>query len=157
MGDWTPDDLRPRHSPYAHQPTLFPMPLERFETESQVSADEMRRWHQAGWLSFDPANMTQVDWGEDTEVRFIRALARSGMNDEWITIVLAPLSRPFCYEPATTFFSFATRSWISLPTKPDSSIEDKITALADAEDWESLRDIRDMIDGYLPEDASDPE
>ncbi|MBN2561150.1 MAG: hypothetical protein JXQ75_09490 [Phycisphaerae bacterium] len=153
MPSWTRDELRPRHSSYLHKRTLFPVTLEKFEVETQVSADEMRRWHQAGWLSFDPTDLTQIDWGEDAEVRFIRALARSGLGDKWINDLLATLEKPYCYDPATTFYSFTNRIWITLPVKPEFSFDEEIAALAESEDWESLQEIRDRIDELLPDDS----
>lgn len=157
MPDWSSSDLQPKHSEYLGEHTLFPMSLESFEVMAQVSADEMRRWHDAGWLSFDPYKLHQVDWAEDTEVRFIRALARSGLSDERISELLAPLAKPYCYGPERTFYSFEKRSWITLPPKPAFCLKDEITGLVEVEDWDALEVIRDDIDELLEQATDDAE
>ena len=60
MPAWTSEELRPRHSAYRDERTLFPVSLKTFEVETQVSTDEMRRWHQAGWLDDDSDYVQEI-------------------------------------------------------------------------------------------------
>ncbi len=152
MSTWTRDELVPRPNPYSQTPTLFPVGLERFVVEMRVSADEMLRWQQMGWLSFNPYEMDAFDWGEGVEVQFVKGLARSGMSDDRISDVLASLSRPYRYYLSTTFFSFAENCWVMLPAKPELSMDDEIETLIRNQDWEALREIQSRIEDALSEE-----
>lgn len=162
MSPWSSDELEPRYPQDPNQATLFPVPPEKLEVDLQVSVDELHRWHQQGWLSFTPGERSHVDWAEETEIRFVRALARSGLSDEWVSSLLQRLTPPYCYGTDKTFYSFDSESWIGLPDKPapvDLSTEDVseyLDYLADEDEWAALRKIRDSINDLLKGEAEDP-
>jgi len=60
----------------------------------RVSSDEARRWFEKGWLSFSVDEVLELELPRDEELRFVASLARSGLNDALIDLLLAPLSRP---------------------------------------------------------------
>lgn len=168
MFGWPDEALRPRHAVAIDQGMLFPVALETFEVQAGVSADEMARWHKRGWLSFAPAERAQLDDREWHEVRFVAAVARSGLSDAWIDRLLAKLPKPYCYDPGATLFCFATDSWVQLPKQPESLSEEPefdvseeldgyLNGLAADGDWSSLRAIRDDIDSLLDEAAGESE
>jgi hypothetical protein len=116
-----------------------------------VSVDEMAAWHGKGWLSFDPAGITQCDDKERVEVRFVKGIAHSGLSDAMVDRLLSRLERPYCYDPAETFFSFVDDRWVSLPPQPDESIiaDQYIDGLAEGKDWEALQKLQNKITDLL--------
>jgi hypothetical protein len=137
-----------RHAGALHQPTLFPCSVEEFVTEVCVSQDEMRRWHVAGWLGFDPDTIRVCDEAQRVEVRFIQALVRFGFSDAMINRFLVPLQKPYCYDPGETFYSFSRGGWVTVPPEPDpaSLVTDGIEAMIQEEQWSELEVIRDRIE-----------
>jgi len=150
-------DLPPRHALALTQNCLFTMGLDEFEASAQVSGDEMQRWRERGFLSFDPRVVVAFDDRHRIEVEFIAALVRSGLGDAWIEEILGGLRKPYCYNPAQTFYSFSHRRWITLPPaqKAQEVIIHQLATLARAEEWIVLRDLRDRIEGMLPIEKND--
>ena len=150
------ETLAPSHSRSLYQGSLFPCIPEQFVAEMYASADEMGSWHRKGWLSFDPAAIAEYDDKERVEVQFIKGLARSGLSDPMIDRLLSGLTKPYCYDPSTTFFSFVENRWISLPPEreqADVTIE-YLDELIETQDWDSLRELLAKITEAI-EDAED--
>lgn len=147
----TNGNLAPRYSWGLHQSSLFMSSLAEFEAETGVSADEMDVWREKGWLSFSPHKVPKFDERERVEVVFISGLARSGLSDAMVTRLLDPLPKPYCYDPATTFYSFLDRGWVSLPPEPEPAkvTDDYIESLIEEKDWASLHDLRERITQVL--------
>ncbi len=149
-------DLGPRRSGWFGLETMFPTGLDQFESHMQVSLNEMRRWHARGWLSFDADTIGRFDEEHACEVRFVKALAHFGWQDAWVEVLLQGLPKPYCYDTASTFYSFARRSWITLP-EPKEELRDEelvdayLAALAEEKDTRSLQAIRNQIDRLLEE------
>ena len=132
--------LSPRHSLALFQPTLFRMTPEELTAKTGVSLDEMKLWHEKGWLSFDPQAFDEYDERERLEVIFIKALARSGMAYAMVDNLLFRLKKPFCYDPEETFYSFANDSWVTVPKKgkEDEKSPEGIPALPVNAVWDEL-------------------
>ena len=150
-------ELAPRHAIALGQGCLFATGLDEFEASTGVSADEMQRWRERGFLAFDPRAVAEFDERHRMEVAFVRALVCSGLGDAWVEGILAGLPKPYCYDPGQTFYSFAHSRWVTLPLAPDADevIDEHFAELADAEDWAGLRDLRDRIEEMLPEEEHD--
>jgi len=71
-----------------------------------VSSDEVRRWRQQGWLSFDIESKPQLKIQDTWEVEFVRNIARSGLSDCQITELLRELAKPLKYDPVKTVYHF---------------------------------------------------
>ena len=147
----TNDNLAARHSWGLHQSSLFTSSLDEFEAETGVSADEMDVWRKKDWLSFSPHKVPEFDERERVEVAFISGLARSGLSDAMVARLLDPLPKPYCYDPATTFYSFRDRRWISLPPEPEPATvtNEYLDSLIEDKDWDSLHDLRDRLTQVL--------
>jgi hypothetical protein len=114
----------------------------------------MRLWHERAWLSFEPSGLIQFTQTDRLEVQFLRGLARSGLSDAMITRLLnTGLEKPYCYDPAETFFSFFMNTWISLPPEPDpEEVADAyVDGLIRDEDWDALRQFQARISQALAE------
>jgi len=167
-----PADLYPRHSRYwaaRHQLSLFPIPTYEFEAVTEVSRDEMGRWHKRGMLSFDPWEVRAFEERHRIEVEFVAGLVRYGLPDAWLDRLLAGLPRPYCYDPDRTFFSFRFRQWVTVPPALDPEevveqhletclaevmeqhLESYLLEVADAEEWGRLETLRAHVDWLLSE------
>jgi hypothetical protein len=145
------DFLSPRHSEALLQSTFFKQTPDVFAAETSVSLDEMKRWYEAGWLSFDPAVVNEYDERESVEVQFVKAVVRFGLSDAMIHKILSTLNKPYCYNTNETFYSFERDSWITLPPAPDpmETIEENIESLIENENLEVLELIKERIDAAL--------
>lgn len=146
------------------QKTLFPIKnLASFETEKSVSADEMKRWHDKGWLSFNPFDLSEFDEPQWVEIEFVKAVARFGLTDDWIDHILASLDEPYCYNPKNTFYSFADKCWKTAPEPIETLAKMKeiayeyIQKLGDVGKLEELTEMRDEINDMLENQGEDVE
>lgn len=111
--DFAPsNDLR-RPTQVGSQLSLFPRGRDETLAKVRVSLDDLARWQQIGWLSFDAAAQETLEDDRIAEMVFIRDIARSGLPDSLITEMLGELDRPYAYPPATTAYSFA-HGWVEV-------------------------------------------
>ncbi len=157
MANWSTGRLRPRQLDCAHfrdQPTLFgdlTLPLEQIEVETRVSRDELTRWHERGWLSFNPEEMTTFDIPERAEIRFVEKIARFGLCDEWVTKFLSGLPKPYCYDAEDTFYSFSFSSWVTVRSV-EEELDEYLQTLASEGEWDTLRSIQETISDLLEDE-----
>jgi len=157
------DRLDAVHSWALKQATLFRSTRDEFVAGTSVSVDEMTVWHQKGWLSFAPENLAEYDEKERHEVLFMKGLIRSGLSDAMIERLLATLSKPYCYDPVTTFYSFVEDRWINLPPAPDpfdvvlEHMDEYLEALVMDENWDDLRGLHEQIGEILESAEADDE
>lgn len=146
--DW--DSLAPLHSG-AIQPSLFKQSSDDFVTDMRVSIDEMKRWQENEWLSFDPVMLREFDEKERIEVLFIKSVVRFGLSDSMVNRILSGLDKPYCYDPKETFFSFEREMWITLPPEPDpiDTVSEGVESLIESEEWEELTSLKDRISECL--------
>lgn len=115
------------------QMDLWPTELDRFVAKTRVSLDEIERWRERGWISFDVQEKTELHTSEVFEIQFVRCLAYSGLSDAMIEELLEGLEKPYCYNPFTVAYSFLL-GWVERPRIPN---EDEIEEIIETnlEDW----------------------
>jgi len=140
------------------EPTLFPFKsVEEFFVTLEVSKDELNRWFEKGWISFEPGKHAKFDEAEYLEAEFVKSLAQSGQSDEWITKLLSTLEPPYSYNIRNMAYSFATKCWVQVPTEEE--IEEIITEHLDGylsvlpED--ELEELKETIEGLLENECDD--
>ena len=107
-----PDDLRnPVQVP--HQLSLFPSSRDEVLVKVKVSLDDMARWRERGWISYDVAALDTLEDHEIAEMMFVRDVARSGLSDAYVTALLSELAKPYAYPPFTTAYSFSY-GWVQV-------------------------------------------
>jgi hypothetical protein len=89
----------------ACQSTLFPDSLSETLLELRVSADELRRWHSSGWVSFGPEDDLPLEQWHVNELRFVRDASRSGLPDAFISALFGQLPRPMNFDPESVLWS----------------------------------------------------
>lgn len=107
---------------------LFSRPRDKLLAIARVSLDELGRWREKGWISFDATNLDKLAEPLVNEIVFIRNLARSGLTDEQIGQMLAELEPPYRIDPSRTAYSFAYGSVQPSPVLDDLEIDDFIRA-----------------------------
>jgi hypothetical protein len=160
----TPDsfsrDMPPgltRPSPITdHQTGLFRITLADVIARLGVSHDDLRRWHDSGWLSFNENLNEELDEFGDPrilEIQIVRDIVRSGLSDAQIEVLLLNLPKPFAFNPDRIAYSFR-HGWIQVEPpveipEPSEVIEEHI------DDWivncgaATLEDLRDKIEEAL--------
>lgn len=131
------------------QGTLFREPRETVLANARVSSDELTRWHSSNWLSFNTA-IEEFDWREESELLFVRDLARSGLPDAYITRLLEELPVPRRYAHERLAYSF-THGWVEADRPPDpdevtdENFEDWLSALADNGRCDRLLEVYQLV------------
>jgi len=103
------------------QACLFADPRDIGLAALSVSEDEIRRWHEAGWISEQAVTGELLHDYLVEEIEFIRDIARSGLADGQISSLLRDLGhREFSYNGNEVAFSFRY-GWVQVaePERPD--------------------------------------
>ncbi len=102
---------RPTQVP--NQLKLFPDLRDDVLAKARVSIDDMARWQQLGWISYDVTALETLEDYQAAEMVFVRDLARSGLTDALITEMLGELPKPYAYSPSTTAYNFSY-GWVEV-------------------------------------------
>lgn len=150
------------------QSCLFSDPTDQVLAELRVSRDEVKRWRERRWVSFDIDAMETLDWISSGEIQFVRDVARSGLLDAQINALFSSLPSPYRYSPGTLAYSFAY-GWV-VPSKdsPFEVIDRKISYwlehLAEKHDVDRLESLSrsiarqlERIRAEIEEDVDDVE
>ena len=103
------------------QACLFADPRDVGLASLSVSEDEIRRWHEAGWIS---EQAVTGKWLHDylvEEIEFIRDIVRSGLSDGQISSLLLEIGHgEFSYNGSEVAYSFRF-GWVQVvePERPD--------------------------------------
>lgn len=153
--DLPPGLMRPQFT-INHQPCLFRVTLAEVLARLSVSADDLRRWHDRGWLSFD-VNMDEAldefDDPKSFEIQVVRDVVRSGLSDVQIESLLAKLPKPFAFNPERLAFSFR-HGWVYVEPpveipEPSEVIEEHLDEWMAQCDEETLEDLREKVTNVL--------
>jgi len=127
----------------------------------KISRDEVRRWLDKGWLSFDLQPVTEFDEFGDprvSELTMVRDVVRSGLNDAQIDHLLGLLPKPCVVDPERIAFSFRYGWVVAIPPcepDPDEIVGEHIDSWLTACGKERLLELRSRIGELLskPDDA----
>ena len=122
----------------------------------RVSPDDLQRWHQRGWLSFDEKLTGQLEEFDDPkvfEIQIVRDIVRSGLPDAQIESLLLKLPKPLAYNPERLAFSF-THGWVYVEPPvpipvPWVVIEDHLDEWMANCDRSTLEDLRERLENTL--------
>ncbi len=123
------------------QACLFADPRDVGLASLSVSEDEIRRWHDAGWISEQAVTGELLHGYLVEEIEFIRDIARSGLSDGQISLLLRNLGHDeFSYNCHEIAYSFRYgRVQVAEPERPD--FIEFISECADDEDEVSLEEL----------------
>lgn len=89
-----------------YQLNIFAPKLNEVAVEHKVSIDEMKRWYDKGWLSFNPDEKEELSDLDIFEIKFIRDVVRSGLSDAFVEKLFSQLPKPYSYDPNRIAYSF---------------------------------------------------
>lgn len=138
------------------QRSLFRITLATALASLGVSRDDLRRWRNLGWVSFDDNLTEELDEFGDprsAEISLIRDIARSGLSDAQIGVLLSELPKPYAYNSDRITFSFR-HGWIELEPpaeipEPSEIIEEHLDEWLSNCDQETLEDLRNRVEHAL--------
>lgn len=131
------------------QACLFADPRDVGLASLSVSEDEIRRWHEAGWISEQAVTGELLHDNLVEEIEFVRDIARSGLSDGQISSLLRNLGHDeFSYNGHEVAYSFRY-GWVQVaePERPDFAEPERpdfiefISECADDEDAVSLEEL----------------
>jgi hypothetical protein len=128
--------------------------LNEISIEYQVSIDEMKRWHDKGWLSFSPDEKEEINDPDLFEIRFVRDVVRSGLSDACVEKLFSQLSKPYSYNPDRIAYSFSlgwveyTESYeeIDYAEVIEDHLEEWLDEISEEEDQGKLNNLIALID-----------
>ncbi len=101
-------------------------------------------------LSFNPAEIRELDYLEFTELVFLKTLFfDSGLPKENILTMLSGLEKPYCYSFNENYWDFQKGEWKDFPVLKEPEIEDLIERLAEEEDFDRLKALKESIELIL--------
>jgi hypothetical protein len=150
------------------QGTLFPRSRDEVLRKALVRLEDLKHWHDLGWLSFDGADSTELDRPETCELLFVRNIARCGLSDAAITDLLSGLNKPYRYDPELVAYSFLC-GWVQRPAAPvvdevDRFFQENLKKWIDGRLWnkdllplvettdEIVRSVAEYLDSHPEED-----
>ncbi len=109
--------------------------------------------HESGRLSFDPAQVSALNAGQETELRFVGALAAAGCDDRMLDLLLESLSKPYRYSLGGIYFDWLRggrwRDIQRIPDEREEMLSEWVEELTDAGDVDGLSNIRDTVSEAL--------
>jgi hypothetical protein len=136
------------------QPTLFPQPVDEAMEDLRVTKNDLRRWYQVGWLSFNINDTGKLDLPQQNEIQFVRSLVLSGLGEQEIHRLLQGLPRPFSFDSRYIALHFEY-GWV-VPTAEkepydviEENVADWLEDLASNRDVGKLRSLAEQIAEHL--------
>lgn len=134
-------------------PTLFVDEPADAMAALAVTTDDLRKWRDRGWLSFDIDNVERIDQPEYLEVRFIRSLVVSGLSHSQVEDLLRTLPRPFSFDPFRIAYHFEF-GWVMAsepdePPTPEEAIDTWLDELASEGAVDELEALSSEVEAKL--------
>lgn len=138
------------------QRSFFPENIHDVLARLKVSPDELARWRQHGWISFDVQTAYQLESAQVGELTFVRDVARSGLPDAVLRMLFAQLPAPMTVDPNLIAFSF-THGWVlpaftseaDLADYIEQNVDTWLEGLAEEGHSEQLARLKDLIERLL--------
>lgn len=141
---------------------LFGERVEDVLASTHVSRDDLRRWRESGWISFDVDELNEVQMPLVWEIEFVRNVARSGLSNAQISEFLLNLEKPYRFNPELVAFHFSFGWVCPQQHDPDDVVEQHLDewlySLAENGDFNRLEQLQDRVFLLLedrPEESDD--
>src|SRR5438552_1697857 len=108
--------------------------------------------HEAGWLSFNPADNVRLDEAQEAELRFVGSLVMAGCDHGMLNALLSGLSKPYAYQANRLYYDWTARHWRLLPDpreNQEAAFADWLESLVDSGDVGSLAGILELANDAL--------
>ena len=138
------------------QSTLFPLsPFSRQPISPRALCDLIKlnwmaavRLFENGWLSFDPAAISELNPAQEAELRFLGGLVVGGCEESMMRHLLAGLNKPYAYRLDRLYYDWDSRSWQATPNSKElaAQFEAWVEQLVDAGHMQMLERLRAAVD-----------
>ena|SRR5436190_228729 len=108
--------------------------------------------HEAGWLSFNPAENVRLDEAQEAELRFVGSLVLAGCDHGMLNSLLSGLSKPYAYHANRLYYDWVARQWRLLPDRrenEEATFAEWLDSLVQREDVGSLAGIVELANDAL--------
>jgi hypothetical protein len=141
------------------QPHLFGEPIDDVLASTHVSRDNLRRWKESGWISFDVDELDELQVPLVWEIEFVRNVAQSGLSDAQINEFLLNLEKPYRFNPDFVAYHFIF-GWVSPERHApddvvDQHLDEWLDSLAENEDFNRLEQLQDRVASLLESRSDD--
>lgn len=143
------------------QSTLFPLTdyTRKPRSPAELCASMKLNWmsaqtlFQEGWLSFDPADVRELNPAQEAELLFLGRLVAAGCHAPLMNHLLAGLRKPYAYRLEQIYYDWETGDWKLLPNSPHlrEKFEEWINDMVDSGQLAVLEDVRASVDNSIRE------
>jgi hypothetical protein len=148
------DPDNPRHARVsAAQGLLYTLSPRAVCDEIRLNWWAAEQLHAAGWLSFDPAVVAELDEAQEAELRFVGALVVAGCDARMLERLLAPLTKPYCYRLSQMYYDWSAQAWRLLPVieapDPEAIFDQWLGSLKEASNVDQLHAMKADVEAAL--------
>jgi hypothetical protein len=100
-----------------------------------------------GFLSFSPALVQRLDEAQETELRFLGALVRTGCDRQMLSRLLRGLSYPYAYDLSRIYYDWQAGQWLVMSEKrvdPETVLTEWLDVLVRNNDADTLAGIIEL-------------
>ncbi len=97
------------------QSSLFPTSKMELLELLDLTAVDLKKWQELGYLSATFAEVDALDASTVLEILFASKLVKSVPNELFLNHLLSKLEKPYCYNYDAVYFDVFTDEWCYLP------------------------------------------
>ena len=103
----------------------------------------------AGWLSFDPESISELNEGQEAELIFLGSLVVAGCDNAMLEQMLHDLKKPYQYSLERIFYDWRKNQWSVLPSmtslEPEEFLREWLDELVEQENEKQLQQIEQLV------------
>ncbi|HAA55656.1 MAG TPA: hypothetical protein DCE42_12915 [Myxococcales bacterium] len=107
----------------------------------------------AGWLSFDPESVSELDEAQEAELTFLGSLVVAGTDGSMLEYLLRGLRKPYQYRIDEMFYDWRNQQWRLLPelgnVDGEEFLREWLDELVEQEDERQIRQIEKLASEAL--------
>lgn len=144
--DDTNEDINQAYIGADRQERLFTKNPREVCSEIGLRWPDALRLYDRGWLSFDLEAKTELEEGDEVELRFVGSLAACGMDDRQRRMLFDGLRYPYRYKIDKMYFDWVAKKWRFLPgSLALDEVKDIIDDLQRDGEVDKLRDLYEQV------------
>ncbi len=115
------------------------------------------RLRDAGWLSFDPEAISDLNEAQEAELTFLGSLVATGCDEQMLEQLLEGLKKPYSYRISELYYAWHEKGWRLLPSNTPTleMVEEWIEDMVADENLEALTEVYEKIENAISRLATD--
>lgn len=143
---------------------LFQATIAELLKRYRVSHERLELWYTRELLSFKPQLQKAIEPPQEAELIFLLSLARMGLTDDQLGVLLKGLTKPYRYEPSAMLYDVERRRWVARQPVMKIDVFGSIQRAREERDVMTLKEIAQealkalarVAEGALTQDKEDP-